>query len=522
MRRKKPETLSQYKILVLDDETGIIDSLSVVLGRSGYYVKGITSPLDAIELIRAEHYDLLILDFMMEPINGDKVVAKIREFNQELYILLLTGYKDMAPPLETIRALEIQGYCEKSDKFDQLILLVESAIKSIMQVRTIKRFQDGLNKILEAVPKIYQLQPIGSILEGILIEVMRFVNSKNAFILVDGTEGPDNNHKSIFKGIGIYNTSIEDFVPLLDPELMEKIGYARTNRKIEKLETGVIFPLINEYKQTLGVIYIESTEFESELKLLEIYANQAASALNNAFLHSLVNTKNEELIRTYSDLKKTYVDTIEALRLTVDAKDEYTCGHSDRVAFFSQKVGEAFHLPEDQLELLKTAGIFHDIGKIGTADDILKKSVKLTPDEYDIIKKHPVKGAHILSALSMFTGVVPLVLYHHEWVNGTGYPEGIKGDRIPFLAKILSVSDAFDAMTSNRRYRSKLDITHAREQLIRGSGTQFDEEVVEVFIRVIVDQMDAVMKEMESLDHTALPMELAKESAEPYDFARRI
>jgi putative nucleotidyltransferase with HDIG domain len=144
------------------------------------------------------------------------------------------------------------------------------------------------------------------------------------------------------------------------------------------------------------------------------------------------------------------------LRLTVDAIDEYTCGHSDRVAFFSQKVGEAFHLPEDQLELLKTAGIFHDIGKIGTADDILKKSVKLTPDEYDIIKKHPVKGAHILSALSMFTGVVPLVLYHHEWVNGTGYPEGIKGDRIPFLAKILSVSDAFDAMTSNRRFRSKL------------------------------------------------------------------
>ena len=165
MRKKKAESISPYKIIVLDDEIGIIDSLSVVLNRNGYEVTGVTSPLEAIEMIRNGKFDLLVLDFLMQPINGDKVVARIREFNSELYILLLTGHKDMAPPIETIRALDIQGYCEKSDKFDQLILLVESAIKSIMQLRTIRKFQDGLNKILGAVPKIYQLQPIGSILE---------------------------------------------------------------------------------------------------------------------------------------------------------------------------------------------------------------------------------------------------------------------------------------------------------------------------------------------------------------------
>ena len=131
MRIKKAVPLSEYKILVLDDEIGIIDSLSVVLQRNGYGFEGVTSPLEAIEKIRAENYDLLILDYMMTPINGDKVVEKIREFNDELYILLLTGHKDLAPPLETIKALDIQGYCEKNDRFDQLILLVESAIKSI-------------------------------------------------------------------------------------------------------------------------------------------------------------------------------------------------------------------------------------------------------------------------------------------------------------------------------------------------------------------------------------------------------
>ena len=498
MRRKKTESISPYKIIVLDDEIGIIDSLSVVLTRNGYEITGVTAPLDAIEMIRDGNYDLLILDFLMQPINGDKVVAKIRAFNDELYILLLTGHKDMAPPLETIRALDIQGYCEKSDKFDQLILLVESAIKSIMQVRTIKRFQDGLNKILESVPKIYQLQPIGSILGGILIEVMYFVDSKNAFILVDSTENMNNMHNSIFRGIGQYDTGIEEFMAMLDPELMERIGYARTTMKTERLDTGVILPLVNEFGQTLGIIYIESANYESEIKLLEIYANQAASALNNAFLHSLVNTKNEELIRTYAELKKTYIDTIEALRLTVDARDEYTCGHSDRVAYYSRKVGEGFGLSTDELDLLSAAGIFHDIGKIGTADDILKKSNELTASEYDVIKQHPLKGAHILSALSMFQDVVPLVRYHHEWIDGSGYPEGLKGDEIPFLARIITVADAFDAMTSNRRYRSKLDVEHAKEQLLNGAGIQFDAEVIDVFIRVIIDHADEVMKEIET------------------------
>ena len=183
MRIKKASNSSIYKILVLDDDLGIIDSLSIVLKRIGYDVDGTTSPLDAIGQVHDGNYDLLILDYMMEPINGDKVVEKIREFNKELYILLLTGHKDMAPPLETIKALDIQGYCEKTDKFDQLILLVESAIKSIMQMRIIKNFQTGLNRILEAVPKIYQLQPIGTILQGILVELMNFVSSKNAFIL---------------------------------------------------------------------------------------------------------------------------------------------------------------------------------------------------------------------------------------------------------------------------------------------------------------------------------------------------
>ena len=119
------EESKKYKIIAVDDEEGIIDSLSVFLERSGYSLVGVTDPVEAIERIKKEHFDIMLLDFIMTPLHGDQVVEEIRKFNKELYILLLTGHKDIAPPLETIKRLEIQGYCEKSDKFDQLLLLIE-------------------------------------------------------------------------------------------------------------------------------------------------------------------------------------------------------------------------------------------------------------------------------------------------------------------------------------------------------------------------------------------------------------
>lgn len=485
MRKKAQTPRSNYRILVVDDEIGIIDSLSVVLKRSGYNFTGIIDPMDAIERVKHDHFDLMILDYLMYPIHGDKVVQTIREFNSELYILLLTGHKDLAPPLETIKALDIQGYCEKSDRFDQLLLLVESGIKSISQMRTIKKFRDGLNEILQAVPKIYSLQPIDSILEDILSEIMPLVDSENAFILIDDTTDIIAGNKSIFKGIGRYKAEIDYFMEMLSPNLMEYIGFARITRQRVNLEQGVILPLINEYGQAIGVIFVEGKNIAEGVKLLEIYANQAASSINNAFLHSLVNMKNEELNKTYDQLKLRYMDTIEVLRQAVDAKDIYTRGHSDRVAYYAVKIGEAAGMSPQDLETLKISGFFHDVGKIGTADDILLKTDKLNEKEIEEIQKHPLKGARILSAVSMFKEVVPVVKCHHERIDGTGYPDGLKGDEIPLLARIISVSDAFDAMLSDRLYRTKLNLEEARQQLINGAGTQFDADIVSLFVNLI-------------------------------------
>ena len=490
-KNRRIELSNEYSIMIIDDEEGILDSISALLNRNGYACKGFTNPLDGLEELKANHYDLLILDYYMQPIHGETVVERLRETNKEIYILLLTGHKDLAPPISTIKSLDIQAYCEKSDRLDQLQLLIESGIKAISQMRTIQKFRDGLQSILGSVPKIYQLQPIGNILEEILVQLLPMVHSSDAFILVDDipanefTGDAETGRKSIFRGIGTYAVDIEEFPDLLDHELLEAIGRARTDMAVVKHPEGVIIPLGGESNLAIGALYVSDISEDEYIELLQIYARQAASSINNAFLHSLVNTKNEELNNTYAQLKVRYMDTIEVLRLAVDAKDEYTRGHSDRVAYYSTRIGEQMGLSPEDLEKLRIAGIFHDIGKIGTADDILLKSYKLSEEEYAEVKLHPIKGAMILSAVSMFQDIVPIVRHHHEHVDGTGYPDGIKDKEIELLARVISVADAFDAMMSDRHYRRHLSLEETRDQLIKGAGTQFDKNIVDVFLRLI-------------------------------------
>jgi len=499
-KNHRVELSREYKIMVIDDEEGILDSIQALLNRNGYWCSVFSNPLDGLTELMREHYDLLILDYFMQPIHGEEVVQQIRKTNSELYILLLTGHKDLAPPINTIKSLDIQAYCEKSDRLDQLQLLIESGIKSISQMRTIKQIRDGLQSILGSVPKIYQLQPIGSIMEEILLQLLPMTGSADAFILVDDIPGNErlfgeSARKSIFKGIGNYNVDIEEFTEMLDHRLMEAIGQARTEMTVVRHPEGVIFPLGDESNTAIGAIYVQGISSDEGIKLLQIYARQAASSINNAFLHSLVNTKNEELNNTYAQLKVRYMDTIEVLRLAVDAKDEYTRGHSDRVSYYATLIGKKMGLPHEELEKVRIAGVFHDIGKIGTADDILLKSQTLNAEEYQEVKRHPIKGAMILSAVSMFADIVPIVRHHHEHVDGRGYPDGLKGDQIDPLARIISVADAFDAMMSDRHYRRHLSLEETRRQLIQGSGTQFDAKVVSVLLDALDndDELNAML-----------------------------
>ena len=346
MRKYQHEAVQcDYKIMAVDDDFGILDSLKIVLGRNGLRLDTFQNPLEAIERLKVEHYDLLLLDFIMDEMNGNQVVSNIRTFDKNLYILLLTGHKDLAPPLQTLKELDIQGYCEKSDNLNQLVLLVESALKSVDQMRIISQINEELSE------------------------------------------------------------------------------------------------------------------------------------------------KNEEL-------EQAYFDTIKILRQTVEAKDPYTRGHSDRVSAFSVLLGKQLGLGENDLETLRVGGLFHDIGKIGVPDSVLTKDDRLTENEFSQIKEHPSIGAHILGNVKVFQDIIPIVKHHHERYDGHGYPSNLAGEDIPYLVRIVTVIDTFDAMTSNRSYRKALPMKTVIAEIEKCKGTQFDPEIADAFLKIIdSDEVKAIQEE---------------------------
>lgn len=327
MRLSKQVPQNRISILTLDDDPIITSTIQAYFERSGYRVDVENNPYKAIERVRNGSYDILLLDFLMSPICGDQVVEEIRKFNQDLFIVLLTGHKSMAPPVKTIRQLDIQGYYEKNDRFDQLELLVESCVKSIKQMRTIR-----------------------------------------------------------------------------------------------------------EYK---------------------------------------------------SDLENAYMQTIEILRHVVESRDKETEGHSERVALLAKELAVEMGLSPEDVEMIHVAGLFHDVGKIGIPDSILLKNGPLTKEEFQTIKGHPAEGERIIVSYAPFKKILNIVRGHHERYNGTGYPDGKVGEEISLGARIIAVADSFDAMMSNRTYRRGLGLDKTLDELEKGKGTQFDPNIVEVFMKLI-------------------------------------
>jgi putative nucleotidyltransferase with HDIG domain len=195
--------------------------------------------------------------------------------------------------------------------------------------------------------------------------------------------------------------------------------------------------------------------------------------------------RNEESVDIAELLEKTHFETIMAFSEALEARDQYTAGHSRRVMEYSKSIGQRMKLDKQDIEDLKRSALLHDIGKIGIPDIVLKKKTKLTDEEYAVIKTHPATGAAILKYIKSFKHLVPAVYHHHEQFNGEGYPDGVKGAAIPLHARIIAIADTFDAMTSSRSYRSALSLRVALSEIERCRGTQFDPEIADIFIEIL-------------------------------------
>ncbi|MCO8121206.1 HD-GYP domain-containing protein [Stieleria sp. TO1_6] len=186
--------------------------------------------------------------------------------------------------------------------------------------------------------------------------------------------------------------------------------------------------------------------------------------------------------RQYHQLQNMFQGMIQSLASALDAKDAYTCGHSNRVAELSYQLASRLGYDDAQLANIRMGGILHDIGKIGVDDSVLRKTSQLTDQEFEQIKRHPVLGYEILKGIEQFSGILPAVRHHHERCDGTGYPDGLAGHEIPRDAQIMAVADAFDAMTSDRPYRSGMPIETVKAIFRDGRGTQWAADVVDVLL----------------------------------------
>jgi putative nucleotidyltransferase with HDIG domain len=200
-------------------------------------------------------------------------------------------------------------------------------------------------------------------------------------------------------------------------------------------------------------------------------------------LERLVEERTAGLRQAYRVLKKAHFDSVKVLAQAIDAKDPYTRGHSDRVRRMSLKIAGHLGFSEERLESLEYGALLHDIGKIGIKDEVLQKPGALNPGEYQYIQEHTLIGAKIVEGIDFFKDKIPMIRCHHEYFDGSGYPDGLVGEAIPLEARIITVPDAFDAMASLRPHRRAMPLEEVLMELEKGRAKQFDPEVLEIFLR---------------------------------------
>lgn len=368
--------------------------------------------------------------------------------------------------------------------FYSLINYIAPILYSFQLKNQLDKKQQSLSLLIDVTEDLSYVKPIEDNIKGVIKSLSQSINCDiSALILMDS------NSQLFFKfaSKGLY------------PFIIKRRWSIGEDLFSESINKNLSFIINNMYKNR---IYIKTYKILSDqIKSFLVYPLQAvnfkgcffAGRLKNEgqFSHEeydLVMTMIKNLgiflnnISLFNEVKVSYELTTSALASAIEAKDPYTKGHSQRVMRYSLLIGKKLGLNEDSLKTIKLAGLLHDVGKIGIPEMIITKKGPLNEKEYKIMKKHPYIGYLIVKDINYLKKGVPFVLYHHEKLDGSGYPYGLKGDKIPLFARIAAVADYFDALTSDRPYRKGLTFNEAILDIKNNSGKYFDEEIVNAFI----------------------------------------
>jgi len=251
-------------------------------------------------------------------------------------------------------------------------------------------------------------------------------------------------------------------------------AYPEIDLAVETMRTGAYDFIIKPVDLDLVVLSVKKALEKKRLEEeIETYHKN---------LERLVEARTTELLKALLVVKKDHLDSVKVLAEAIDAKDPYTRGHSDRVRRMSLRIALSMGFAEDRLENLEYGALLHDIGKIGIKDEVLQKPGVLSPEEYQYIQEHPLIGVKIVEGMDFFKDKIPMIRNHHEHFDGSGYPDGLAEEAIPFEARIIAVPDAFDAMTSLRPHRRAIPVDEVIKEMERCKGKQFDPKILEIFM----------------------------------------
>lgn len=496
-RIKKQMSDETKHIVVIDDEKYICNIIAEALSEfKNYRLRKFTNPARAIDYISENSVDLVLTDLVMGNYSGVQILEHVLKLHSDAVVILMTGY----PTVKTAISVLKKGgydYLIKPFKLDDL----KSTIRRGLENQQIRRENVELRSQLELMKVADEISrgiKMTQLLKVIVSTAVKVLPDSSATILLKAKKSGHFRLKCMAGSCK--SKSIEKFLRGEDNKWQNNSDYKKLFSLDEEFSDNgtkfkrsyISYPLISKDKIVglLNLVYTNPFSYISpgQKRMISLLVSYAANVVESNYLDK--------------NLRKSYFQTIRTLANAVEARDRYTAGHTDRVYRLARIIAGEMGWSTQKLAELRTGCILHDIGKIGVPDSVLNKPGRLNDYERNIMMKHPELGAHMLQGIPFLKPAMPYIIAHHEMYDGSGYPKGLKGEDIPIEGRLLAVVDTYDAITSDRPYRDHRDPQVALDELKKFRGTQFDPDVVDIFLKAFEDgliKQDVISRGQSSL-----------------------
>jgi len=495
------------RILIVDDEPKICQFLEVMLRREGYEATSAYNGADALADLESTCFDLVITDLKMPGMNGFEFVRRVKHAHADVPIIMITGYATVDTAVEALRT-GVDDYITKPFNIDELRKVISRTMKArpvnrenaeLMRLlanvrRQIEDGQSGTSSPaksgagpLEADGHAEEENDLNRILKHTLSTINDNLNARASSIMVrtgpylelracEGDRIRDLIGTRLPLGQGIAGYVARERKALLVQDESARSLLPATTAEIYNSPSFISVPILHEGK-TLGVINVGEKKdlapfTEKDMRLVTSVAQQIAPTMSHAVA----------LYATQAQCRS----AMEALSDAYEAKAHFLKNHSSRVASYAVKLAKACDARADEIETLRHSAQLHDIGMISVPEKILWKKSRLTRQQENVVREHPMLGEKIVSGLEFLKSLLPVIRHHHERSDGGGYPDGLQGDEIPQLARMLALADAFDAMTAKRPYREALSVQEAALEIVKKIDLQFDAKLAKIFVDRVI------------------------------------